>query len=186
MGDSKARLEMSLPSEADVRAELDRVVGNPPLNRSPQLANFLRFVTEAVVSGGGSRLKAYTIATGTLGRDNDFDPQVDPIVRVEAVRLRRALKHYYAHGGCNDPLVIALPRGSYVPVFHRNTAKRRGILSLIHRQRQRLSSTLREHSRLILLIVAIATTLDILGMFAVNAFRSVTRVSLDQNPIVSD
>lgn len=128
---------------------------------------------------GGSRLKAYTIATGALGRDKDFDPQIDPIVRVEAVRLRGALKHYYTNDGRNNPLIIALPRGSYVPVFHQNTAKRRAIFSVIHRQHRRISSTLREHSRLILLIVAIAATLGILGMLAVNVFRSVTRDPLD-------
>jgi adenylate cyclase len=74
-----------------------------------------------------AHLKAYTIAADALGRDANFDPQNDPIVRVEAGRLRRALDHYYTDGGCNDPIVIELPRGHYVPVFRANNARFRAI-----------------------------------------------------------
>jgi adenylate cyclase len=42
---------------------------------------------------------------------------VDPIVRVEAGRLRRALDHYYLTAGKRDPIRIAIPKGSYVPTF---------------------------------------------------------------------
>jgi hypothetical protein len=110
------------PHEADIRAALNRVVASAHLRKSPQLANFLRFVVEEQLAGHGSRLKAYTIAADALGRDANFDPQNDPIVRVEAGRLRRALDHYYTDGGCNDPIVIELPREHYVPVFRANNA----------------------------------------------------------------
>jgi len=52
------------------------------------------------------------------GRAETFDPQVDPIVRVEAGRLRRALEHYYLTAGKNDPVHIKIPKGGYVPTFH--------------------------------------------------------------------
>ena len=74
------------------------------------------------LAGAGNRIKAYTIATDALGRDARFDPQADPIVRVEAGRLRRTLEHYYATEGRGDPIVIELPSGSYVPVFRPNIA----------------------------------------------------------------
>src|SRR6202011_835820 len=58
-----------------------------------------------------------------------FNPQIDPIVRVEATRLRRTLERYYAGAGANDPIVIELPRGTYVPTFSRRAAARAGPVS---------------------------------------------------------
>ena len=143
------------PADAEIRAELDRVVVSSGLSKSPQLASFLRFVVEEVLAGKGNRIKAYTIATAALGRDTIFDPQNDPIVRVEAGRLRRTLEHYYANGGHNDPIVIELPRGHYIPTFRTNTAQRRAIAHIIGLHRQ-FTETLRENFRLVLLIVVIA------------------------------
>jgi hypothetical protein len=77
------------------------------------------------IDGPQQKLKAYTIAVEALDRGADFDPQVDPIVRVEAVRLRQALARYYSGAGRDDPLVIEVSRGSYVPAFrHRNASDR--------------------------------------------------------------
>jgi len=103
----------------EVRVELARIVASAVFRDSPRLAAFLRFVVNAELEGNGDRIKGYTIAVEALGRDADFDPQSDPIVRVEARRLRDALARYYAGVGRDDPLVIELPRGGYVPAFHR-------------------------------------------------------------------
>jgi hypothetical protein len=105
------------PDPAAVRAELDRIAASRPFVRSPQLTSFLRFVVEAALDGRGERLKGYTIGVGALGRGHGFDPQTDPIVRVEATRLRRALARYYDGAGSRDPVVIELPSGRYVPLF---------------------------------------------------------------------
>jgi tetratricopeptide (TPR) repeat protein len=113
------------PSEADVQAALDRILASESFRTSPQLGAFLRYVVEAALGGRAASLKGYTIGVEALGRDAGFDPQIDPIVRVEATRLRRALERYYAGGGTDDPLVIDLPRGSYVPVFMRRSAPSR-------------------------------------------------------------
>ena len=103
----------------DVRAALARVVASRPFANSPKLTNFLRFVVETALAGQGDRLKGYTIGVEALGRGENFDPQADPIVRVEAVRLRRALATYYAGAGAQDPVIIEMPRGRYVPTFRR-------------------------------------------------------------------
>jgi hypothetical protein len=84
---------------------------------SLRLTSFLKFVVEAVLEGKSDRIKSYTIAVEALGRGSAFDPQADPIVRVEAGRLRRALARYYTTTGCNDSLIIEIPRGAYVPTF---------------------------------------------------------------------
>lgn len=101
----------------DVRAALTRIAASRPFDTSPRLTSFLRFVVEAALSGRAERLKGYTIGVEALGRPENFDPQADPIVRVEAVRLRRALAAYYAGAGARDPMVIEVPRGRYVPRF---------------------------------------------------------------------
>ncbi len=103
---------------AEIRTALADVLASAPFSKSAQLTNFLRFVVEETLAGRSERIKAYTIATAALGRDESFDPQADPIVRVEAARLRRALKTYYADGGAAQPIVIELPTGTYAPVFH--------------------------------------------------------------------
>jgi hypothetical protein len=107
------------PTPDEIRAALDHVLFSEVFSRSPQLGAFLRFVTEAVLHGKGDRIKAYTVGVEVLRRDPTFDPQIDPIVRVEATRLRRAMERYYTGPGQDDPIVIELPRGSYVPTFRR-------------------------------------------------------------------
>ena len=103
------------PSPNDVRVQVQRMTGSEIFSSSPQLVSFLLFVVEAVLRGHGERLKGYTIGVEVLRRDVTFDPQIDPIVRVEATRLRRAIGRYYAGPGAADPIQIDLPRGGYVP-----------------------------------------------------------------------
>src|SRR5436190_17921288 len=99
---------------AQIRAQVARMTVSTVFRDSPQLASFLQFVVEAVLSGKAKRLKGYTIGVEVLRRPTSFDPQIDPIVRVEATRLRRAIERYYAGAGAHD-VIIALPRGGYVP-----------------------------------------------------------------------
>jgi adenylate cyclase len=86
-------------------------------------SSFLRFVVEQTLAGQGERLKGYTVAVEVFGRPPDFDAQSDPLVRVEAGRLRRRLIEYYADEGRDDPVRIDLPRGSYSIVSSFNGAQ---------------------------------------------------------------
>jgi hypothetical protein len=106
------------PDPNDIHAALERVCVNRPFDTSPKLTSFLRYVVESTLAGRGGRLKGYTIGVEALGRGENFNPQVDPIVRVEAIRLRAALARYYAGAGTDDPVVIEMPRGHYVAHFH--------------------------------------------------------------------
>src|SRR5215510_13512646 len=74
------------PPADEVRAQVQRMAESDVFANSPQLAAFLLFVVEAVLRGTGERLKGYTIGVEVLRRDVSFNPQVDPIVRVEATR----------------------------------------------------------------------------------------------------
>jgi TolB-like protein/Tfp pilus assembly protein PilF len=77
-------------------------------------------VVEETLSGRTERIKAYSVATSVFGRDASFDPQTDPIIRIEASRLRRSLERYYLTAGKHDPVRIEIPKGSYVPTFRSN------------------------------------------------------------------
>src|SRR5437868_14791065 len=97
------------PTAEDMREALRRVLAGPAFVPAPQLGAFLRFVVESVVAGEAEHIKSYTIAVDALGRKQSFDPKIDPIVRVEAGRLRRALSRYYANGREKHDFVIELP-----------------------------------------------------------------------------
>lgn len=100
-----------------VEDALERIMASADFVESARNRNFLRYVVSETLAGRSGRIKAYSIGTTVFGRDDNFDPQQDAIVRIEAGRLRRALEHYYLTGGQADPLRIDLPRGSYVPKF---------------------------------------------------------------------
>jgi tetratricopeptide (TPR) repeat protein len=116
---SAAILASSDPTPDEIRAELTRITASDVFNNSPQLVSFLTFIVEAALNGKSDRLKGYVIAVEVLRRDVDFDPQIDPIVRVEATRLRRALARYYSGPGAGDDVLIEIPLGGYAPAFSR-------------------------------------------------------------------
>jgi len=108
----------SRPSRDDVRAALECILASREFVGSERLVEFLRYVVEESLKGRAGRIKAYTIAVEGFGRSPDFDPKLDPIVRVMAGRLRRALDRYYAsEPGGRARVRISIPRGSYVPNF---------------------------------------------------------------------
>jgi tetratricopeptide (TPR) repeat protein len=105
------------PSPERVRAALEELLGWQGIARSPQLAELLRYVVERTLNGDGAAIKAYSIAVDVFGRPAEFDPQSDPIVRVQARRLRTLLEQFYAGGSSSTDVQIHLPLGRYVPEF---------------------------------------------------------------------
>jgi TolB-like protein len=108
---------LSQPSAAEVRAHLEALLHDAALAISDRNRRFLAYIVEETLAGRGDRIKAYNVALTAFDRTDDFDPQTDPIVRIEASRLRRALEHYYLTAGKTDPLRIEIPKGSYVATF---------------------------------------------------------------------
>jgi TolB-like protein len=105
--------------EAEVHAarrQLDRVLASPGFARNERLSRFLRFVVERHLEGRDAELKESLLAIDVFGRPADYDPRQDPIVRTEASRLRARLSEYYLGEGKDDPVVIDVPKGGYVPV----------------------------------------------------------------------
>jgi len=104
-------------SPENVQSALVAALQSREFQSAPQLRSFLGFVVRATLNNEQEKLKGYTIAVEALGRPEDFNPVTDPIVRVEAARLRRRLEKYYAGSGTGDPVRIVIPKGSYAPEF---------------------------------------------------------------------
>jgi hypothetical protein len=158
---------------AATRAALDRLLASETFRASPQLAAFLRFVVETTLRGDSARLKGYTIGVEALGRSDDFDPQSDPIVRVEATRLRRTLERYYAGPGAADPIVFEMTRGSYVPTIRRRDDSEFDVAATAVRPgtREALRGLLR--SRLVLVpLAALAALAGVIGTVATLRFNA--------------
>ena len=117
--DASAQARRDLPDDV-VRAQLERILASEVFSRSQQLRRFLSFIVEQSLNGQGHSLKESVLAHELYGRGTDFDGGTDPVVRVDARRLRDKLREYYQ--GRSDPVVISLPKGSYVPVFDANSA----------------------------------------------------------------
>ena len=96
-----------------VRACLERILVSAPFAQSERLQRFLKFVVTETLAGHADRLKGYTIGVEVFDRDPSFDSAIDPIVRVEAARLRAKLREYYDREGRGDPIRLELPKGRY-------------------------------------------------------------------------
>jgi predicted ATPase len=101
------------PSEAAIRAQLQRILAVAPFTNAPVLSRFLRHVVEHALISDAAPLKEFAIGVDVFGRSIDYDPRLDTIVRVQARRLRKALLDYYRDAGRNDPLRIDMPKGQY-------------------------------------------------------------------------
>ena len=105
------------PSPSERRFQMERILANPTFQASPRRRLLLRYLVEETLDGRADLLKGYAIALAVFNRDQSFDPQSDPVVRLEARRLRRDLDCYYAGAGSHDRIRISIPRGGYVCRF---------------------------------------------------------------------
>jgi TolB-like protein len=105
------------PSADEIRLQLDRLLASDGFANADRMSGFLRYIVERALAGESDQLKEYVIGVAVFRRDEQYDPRLDSIVRVEARRLRTKLDEYYAGSGRHDPIVIGMRRGAYVPDF---------------------------------------------------------------------
>lgn len=103
------------PDPREVLHELDRILSSAAFKDEERLQKFLRFAVHETLEGGAARLKESVIGVEVFGRPADYDPKTEPIVRVQARRLRAKLELYYETAKAE--ICITVPKGSYVPVF---------------------------------------------------------------------
>jgi hypothetical protein len=102
--------------------QVDRLVSSHALHGSESLCKLLRYLAKHAIDHPGVPIKEFQIATEVFGRSADFDPQLDSMVRVQAGRLRTKLAEYYNSDGGDDPIIVELPKGTYVLAFHHRNA----------------------------------------------------------------
>jgi adenylate cyclase len=110
------------PSATEVLAQVAKITAHREFSLPERGRSFLRYIVEETLAGRGDRIKGYSVAVAVFERRTTFDAQSDPVVRIEAGRLRRALAHYYLGVGQIDPIIIEIPKGRYIPLFARNPA----------------------------------------------------------------
>ena len=106
-------------SEKAIRDQLNDVLGSKTFLQVDRLKRFISFIVEEANAGRSGDLKEYVIGVQVFGKDPGFDPRTDPIVRVQARRLRTRLARYYKDEGQSAEIIIDLPKGGYAPVFRR-------------------------------------------------------------------
>jgi serine/threonine-protein kinase len=106
-----------IPPRERVQDQLHKILASRTFARSKELCRFLQFAVEQKLRNRSVRLKEYLIGVTVFERGESFNPGTDPIVRVQARRLRSKLTLYYETEGCADSVLVELPCGGYVPVF---------------------------------------------------------------------
>jgi TolB-like protein/Tfp pilus assembly protein PilF len=109
--------ELNKASHSNVVDQLDRILASKAFRQADRLKRFLTFIVEETLAARGERLKEFVVGVEVFGKPESFDPRNDPIVRVQARRLRAQLARYYHEEGADGELSIELPKGGYAPVF---------------------------------------------------------------------
>jgi TolB-like protein/Flp pilus assembly protein TadD len=117
-------------SEHSAQQQLERVLASVTFRQVDRLKRFLNFTVSEALAGRGDQLKEYVIGVQVFDKDSTFDPRADPIVRVQARRLRARLARYYREEGGADAVLIDLPKGGYTPVFRNREASTGGRRSM--------------------------------------------------------
>jgi hypothetical protein len=100
---------------------MDRLLSNKRFANAPMKRRFIQLICKAYLDGRAEELNEYMIGCEVFGRNNSYNPALDPIVRVGAHELRKKLESYYKDEGKNDDILLDVPIGSYIPVFTRRT-----------------------------------------------------------------
>jgi hypothetical protein len=112
-------MDLNTRDRLEIRLALERILASRKFRRATSQARFLKYAVEQTIAGQGHLIREQSIAHEGFGRNESFDPRFDPIVRTQALKLRKRLTMYYHNGGLNDPIRIELIKGSYVPRFRR-------------------------------------------------------------------
>ena len=117
MHPSEAFTDESEMRPSAIQAQMERILDSTEFKATSAQKAFFKYVVEKTLAGQADGIKGYTIATEVFGRRKDFDQTTDPIVSIQANKLRRAIERYYLVAGQNDAIHIDIPKGTYVPVF---------------------------------------------------------------------
>jgi hypothetical protein len=113
----------SPPDNDAITSQLERILNSPGFDANLRQKAILTYIVNQTLAGKAREITDATLAIEVFGRRSDYDPKIDPIVRIQTDVLRRALARYYETAGKNDPIRIDIPRGTCVPVFQKQKPK---------------------------------------------------------------
>ena len=105
----------------EISKQLSNILESSEISSKAKLCSLLQYLVDETMAGRQDKIKGYTIGVDVFGKEEGFDPEQDPLVRIHAGRLRRVLRLYYLETGRKDSIKIEIPKGKYIPVFIPNT-----------------------------------------------------------------
>ena len=123
-----------------IQQQVERILSSEEFQATKQQRDFFRFIIKETLAGRSQKIKGYLVATEVFGRSSAFDTNTDPIVSIQANKLRRALERYYLITGDQDPILINIPKGGYVPVFTKQNVLNSGIPPVCQKSEEEMDS----------------------------------------------
>jgi hypothetical protein len=117
------------PSLSEKWELVKRLAASPHLNKAPRLTELLQYITQRALDESASVIHEQEIGANVFGRAADYDTSQDNIVRVQVSQLRKKMERYFETDGAHEPLILEIPRGSYLPVFRRRYSPEAPVLS---------------------------------------------------------
>jgi hypothetical protein len=158
--------------------QIDRLVSSQVLHGSESLCKLLRYLGKHATERPGTALKEYQIATEVFGRPQDFDPQLDSTIRVQAGRLRTKLAEYYATEGVDDSIQVEVPKGSYTLAFHHRASTNTKTHTAEHHEHFRDEFGARSQSKNLLIAVVVLSILLALSIAATAALLATRNTNI--------
>src|SRR5579864_9221659 len=120
-------------SSKKIKEQLGKILASKAFQHVDRLQRFLSYIVDETIAGRADSLKEFPIGVDVFSKESSFDPRMDPIVRVQARRLRTRLTRYYREEGQGDKIIIDVPKGGYAPVFrrHEGAAPKRSLASAL-------------------------------------------------------
>jgi Tol biopolymer transport system component len=123
---------VAIPDNNAIRAELTKILFSASFASSPRMNRFLKYVVETTLEGKGALIKEYVVALEVFDKSDAYNPREDSTVRTEASKLRARLSRYYEDEGQQDPVIISIPKGGYVPDFKSRRDEIAAVSSIAH------------------------------------------------------
>lgn len=115
-------IELGGPAPEEIQKQLNKLIHSKAFRHATALQRLLQYLISKALEDPFADIKEYTIGTEVFDRGADYDPQTDTIVRVQIHRLRQKVKEYYESEGANDPILVEIPKGHYIPTFEMRAA----------------------------------------------------------------
>lgn len=110
-------VEYCCPAEQECRALVQRILASKEFQRTNRLRDFLLYVVDRKLADSPQEITETLIGHRVFGRPAVYNTGEDSIVRTEARILRQRLDRYFSKEGLAEPIILEIPKGSYVPMF---------------------------------------------------------------------